>query len=260
MTIEARNVSVRFLGVVALSGVSLTLEPGTIQAVVGPNGSGKSTLFNAISGMVRLAEGTVVIDGRDVREMPAHERIRLGLARTFQTPRFDSRETVEHAVLCGFYPVARAGLASAMFRLPRAAHEERELLEGCHDILRDLRLFDLREAPLGELSMGQIRMVEVARAIANKPKYLLLDEPAAGLTRREQNVLAEEIRRLARAGVGVLLVEHNFGLVRDLSDRVLVLERGRPVLSGTPRDIEANEEFANLYLGSSAQAMKEAAQ
>jgi branched-chain amino acid transport system ATP-binding protein len=250
MTIRVEDVSVHFGGVIAVNHVSLDVAPGRIVSVVGPNGSGKSTLFNSISGLVPLATGSVRIDGRDARALPPSERVALGIARTFQTPRFHASETVEHAVLCGFYPHAKAGLLSTMLRLPASRGEERRLIEGCHRILQDLKLFDLRHAPLGELSMGQVRLVEVARAIANEPKYILLDEPAAGLSRSEQQVLAEEVRRLARSAMGVLLVEHNFNLVRELSEHVLVLDRGRMMLQGLPREIEANQEFVSLYLGS----------
>lgn len=186
MSIQIRDVTVQFGGVIAVSNVSLTLNQGAIISVVGPNGSGKSTLFNSVSGLVRLAKGDIIIGGHDVRNYAPYQRVTLGLARTFQTPRFDPRESVEHAILCGFYPQAHAGLLSTMFRLPASAHEEDELLDRCRHILRDLNLFDLRDTTLGELSMGQVRLVEVARAIANEPKYLLLDEPAAGLSRHEQ--------------------------------------------------------------------------
>jgi ABC-type branched-subunit amino acid transport system ATPase component len=252
MSISIQNVSVRFGGVVAVNRVSLEVLPGRITSVVGPNGSGKSTLFNSISGLVDLAEGEVSIDGRSMATATAAERVALGIARTFQTPRFDPKENVEHAVLCGFYPRAKAGLLATMLRLPSATREEDALLEGCHGILRDLNLLEIREVQLGELSMGQVRLVEVARAIANEPKYLLLDEPAAGLSKAEQGVLGTEIRRLASRGLGVLLVEHNFSMVRELSEHVLVLDRGKPMLEGLPREIEANPDFISLYLGSTA--------
>jgi branched-chain amino acid transport system ATP-binding protein len=254
MSIRIEDVSVHFGGVVAVSHVSLEVAPGRIVSVVGPNGSGKSTLFNSVSGLVPLATGSVFIDDRDAKSLAPSERVALGIARTFQTPRFHASESVEHAVLCGFYPHAKAGLVSTLLRLPASRHEERRLLERCHGILQDLGLFDLRDAPLGELSMGQVRLVEVARAIANEPKYILLDEPAAGLSRQEQQVLADEVRRLARAGLGVLLVEHNFHLVRELSEHVLVLDRGRMMLEGLPRDIESNQDFVSLYLGSTGKA------
>lgn len=254
MSISVKNVSVRFGGVVAVNNVSLEIDPGHVMAVVGPNGSGKSTLFNSISGLVDLAEGSVSIDGRGVHGLNPSSRVSLGLARTFQTPRFDPGESVEHAVLCGFYPRARAGLMSTMLRLPSSRREEKKLLQSCHEILSDLNLFELRHTNLGELSMGQVRLVEVARAIANEPKYLLLDEPAAGLSRDEQERLANEVRRLARSGLGVLLVEHNFNLVRELSERVLVLDRGKMMLQGIPREIEADQQFVSLYLGSAGRA------
>lgn len=254
MSIRADNVSVRFGGVVAVDKVSLEVQPGHVMAVVGPNGSGKSTLFNSISGLVNLAQGSISIEGRDVRDLSPSSRVSLGLARTFQTPRFDPAENVERAVLCGFYPQAQAGLLSTMLRLSGSRREERSLLQSCHAILSDLNLFELRHASLGELSMGQVRLVEVARAIANKPRYLLLDEPAAGLSQTEQEMLASEVRRLARSGLGVLLVEHNFNLVRELSERVLVLDRGKMVLEGLPREIEADQRFISLYLGSMGRA------
>jgi branched-chain amino acid transport system ATP-binding protein len=254
VSIRVENVSVHFGGVVAVDKVSLEIEPGHIMAVVGPNGSGKSTLFNSISGLADLAHGSVSIDGRDVRDLSPSSRVSLGVARTFQTPRFDPGENVEHAVLCGFYPRTQAGLVSTMLRLPSSRREERSLLQSCHAILSDLDLFELRHANLGELSMGQVRLVEVARAIANEPKYLLLDEPAAGLSRDEQEMLANEVRRLARSGLGVLLVEHNFNLVRELSEHVLVLDRGKMMLQGIPREIEADQQFVSLYLGSAGRA------
>lgn len=257
MSIRLQNVTVCFGGITAVDSVSLELESGRILSVVGPNGSGKTTLFNSISGLVGLAEGSVRIQGREARNLAPSERVALGLARTFQTPRFDPSETVEHAVLCGFYTTAKAGLLSSMLRLPAAQREERALMAGCHRILSELNLLELHRVPLSELSMGQVRLVEVARAIASSPKYLLLDEPAAGLSHAEQQVLAGEVRQLARAGIGVLLVEHNFNLVRELSEHVLVLDRGRVMLEGAPREVEANEQFVSLYLGNKGRGRSE---
>lgn len=252
MTITVDNVTVRFGGVVALSNVSLKLEQGEIISVVGPNGSGKSTLFNAISGMVPLAGGGVSLNGDTIAHLEPSDRVSLGIARTFQTPRFDPQEDVRNATLSGFYPKVTSTLFHTLIGLPRWRREEAVLHQECDRILQDLKLLHLRNIRLGELSMGQVRLVEVARAIANKPRFLLLDEPAAGLTQAEQDALAFEIRRLSQRGIGVLLVEHNFSLVRQLAARVLVLNRGRPVLEGTPREIEGNEDFVNLYLGRTA--------
>lgn len=251
MSIVVDRVNVRFGGVAALTDASLNLEKGRIVSVIGPNGAGKSTLFNAITGLVSTSGGRVEIDGVDVAKTPPFARIACGLARTFQTPRFDPLVTVEEAVLCGFYPVARTSLVGALFRSPAVAKEEREFLAACERLLELFRLSDVRHAALGELPMGQVRLVEVARAIANQPKYLLLDEPAAGLSKPEQAMLTSEIRRLAQDGVGILLVEHNFGLVRELSDHTVVLDRGSMLIEGRPDALMQDPRFVEAYLGAS---------
>ncbi|MBE7416774.1 MAG: ABC transporter ATP-binding protein [Ideonella sp.] len=250
MTIEVSGVTVRFGGVVALKDVSITLERGRIQGVIGPNGSGKSTLFNAITGMVKPTAGTVTVDQVPLDAMPPHRRIGQGLARTFQTPRFDPHITVHEAVMCGFYPVHRANMLTSMFRFPKAANEETAFRARCDEILHEMRLHEYRGLRMSELPMGRVRLVEVARALANDPKYLLLDEPAAGLAQDEQQMLTSEVRRLARKGVGVLLVEHNFKLVRELVERVLVLKEGARLIEGTPDVVSRDPAFIEAYLGS----------
>lgn len=254
MSIEVEKVLVEFGGITALKHVSIRVDPGQIVTVIGPNGSGKSTLFNSITGLVKVTSGEIRIDGKDVSRTPAHERIAQGLARSFQTPRFDPKVSVEEAVLCGFYPVSRVGIWGSMLRLPNVARQERKFADTCSQILADFGLTRLRNTALGELPMGQVRMVEVARAVANQPRYLLLDEPAAGLTRSEQDLLGAEIRRVAASGVGVLLVEHNFGLVRSLSDHTIVLDRGALLLEGHPESLMRDPIFVAAYLGSSQES------
>jgi branched-chain amino acid transport system ATP-binding protein len=252
MTIEANGIEIRFGGVVALQGVSITVTPGIVTAVIGPNGSGKSTLFNSITGLVSLHAGTVTLDGVDLKGMPPHRRISLGIGRTFQTPRFDPATLVIDAVLCGYYPVRQSSIASILLGLGPAVREEIAFRAQAEGILADLGLAAFRDHRLSELPMGHLRLVEVARAVANKPKYILLDEPAAGLTVAEQNKLASEIRRLVASGVGVLLVEHNFGMIRSLADDVLVLDRGRELCRGRGESIETDPRVIEVYLGASA--------
>lgn len=251
MSIEINDVSVKFGSVVALAGVSMQFSANQIVAVIGANGSGKSTLFNSITGFVDVTSGSVRIDGVEVVGVPAFQRIANGLARTFQTPRFDPFITVEKAVMCGFYPVSRAGFLRSLFSTPFALREEREIAAECDELLADFKLDGLRDMQMGELPMGQVRLVEVARAVANKPKYLLLDEPAAGLTKVEQTLLGEEIRRLSKSGVGILLVEHNFNMIRELSEHVVVLDRGAVLFTGKPDELAGNRDFVNAYLGTS---------
>ena len=249
MSIQVSDITVRFGGVTALKDASLTLEKGRILSIVGPNGSGKSTMFNAITGMVKPSSGTVTVDGERIDSLPAYRRIALGLARTFQTPRFDPKVTVEEAVMCGFYPVHNAGLLGSMLRTSFASSEERRFRQRCQEILADLRLSEFHDLQMSELPMGRVRLVEVARAVANEPSYILLDEPAAGLARDEQRMLAFEVRRLAERGVGVLLVEHNFNLIRELAEHVVVLKEGAVLLEGKPAEIAKDQAFVDLYLG-----------
>jgi branched-chain amino acid transport system ATP-binding protein len=250
MTIEVKDVTVRFGGVTALKDASLTLERGKILAVVGPNGSGKSTLFNAITGMANPAAGKVVVDGKRIDDLPAYKRIAWGVARTFQTPRFDPKVTVEEAVMCGFFRLRRTSIMASLLRTPSAAVEEERFRDRCNEILDDLKLSEFRSQQMSELPMGRVRLVEVARAVANEPKYILLDEPAAGLAVDEQRMLSHEMRRLAERGVGVLLVEHNFNLIRELAEHVVVLKEGSMLLEGTPETIASNQAFIDTYLGS----------
>lgn len=253
MTIEVSDVTVRFGGVTALKNASVKLARGKILAIVGPNGSGKSTLFNAITGMVKPSSGTVKVDEERIDGLPAYDRIGRGLARTFQTPRFDPKVTVEEAVMCGFFPVHRAGIFSSMFRAPSSMNEEIRFRKRCDEILNDLRLAEFRSLQMSELPMGRVRLVEVARAVANDPKYILLDEPAAGLARDEQRMLTHEVRRLAERNVGVLLVEHNFNLIRELAEHVVVLKDGAILLEGEPETVARDRAFIDIYLGSTGQ-------
>lgn len=251
MALEGTNIEVRFGGVTALKGISVTISPGTIFGAIGPNGSGKSTLFNAICGFAPLSKGRVIIDGNDVTEMQPTERFRSGLARSFQTPRFDPQMSVETTVLCGFYPKAKSGLLGAILSTGRVRREEREFANACGALLDQLGLSDIAQERVGEIPMGKVRLVEVARAIAAGPRYLMLDEPAAGLSMTELSNLADVIRRVAALGVGVFLVEHNFRLVKELCQSVVVLNRGAELTRGQPADVADDAKFVEAYLGSS---------
>jgi branched-chain amino acid transport system ATP-binding protein len=176
--------------------------------------------------------------------------VRAGVVRTFQTPRVDMRATVKDAVLAGFYTTVRSGFVAAMLGLPAARAEERRLHEAAAHLMEQLGLLPLAGSEIGKLAMGQVRLVEVARGLAARARYVLLDEPAAGLTRREQALLAQQIRDLAARGIGVLLVEHNFGLIRSLCDEVTVLETGCVLATGTPDGVACDPRVVECYLGS----------
>jgi ABC-type branched-subunit amino acid transport system ATPase component len=252
MSVEVSKVDVWFDGVCALEGVDLRLERGEVLAVIGPNGSGKSTLFNAITGFVAVAGGSIHVDGRDMAGIAAHGRIANGISRTFQTPRINSAASVADAVLCGFHLHARTGLWSGIFRPDAMRKSEGDLRRRRDRLLEGLGLSGVAERTMGELPMGLIRMVDIARAMAAEPNYLLLDEPAAGLSRTEQHVLVQQVRQLASQGVGVLLVEHNFRLVKSVAGRVVVLDRGKVLLRGTAEEVSRQPEFISAYLGTSS--------
>jgi branched-chain amino acid transport system ATP-binding protein len=252
--LQACDISISFGGVQALDRASVQVTPGRVVGLIGRNGSGKSTLFNCITGFLKPSAGRVLIDGRDVAGGAPHQIVRSGIARTFQTPRIDFRTTVRQAVLCGLFANVKRGLTAALFGLPAARREERELQRRAEAIIRELDMLPLADTEIGKLSMGRVRMVEVARAIAANATYLLLDEPAAGLSRTEQEVLAREVRKLAARGIGVLLVEHNFGLIRLLCDRVTVLDAGRVLFDGTSAEAERDAQVLQVYLGAAAES------
>jgi branched-chain amino acid transport system ATP-binding protein len=208
---------------------------------------------------MRPTEGSIDLDGAPITVLPPHRVVRAGIARTFQTPRVDLRATVREAVLCGFYPLGRCGFVSAFLGLTSAVREETRLREQADGVLRQVDLAPLGDQQIGKLAMGQVRLVEVARGIAAGARYLLLDEPAAGLTQSERGVLAETIRVVAKSGVGILLVEHNFAFVRALCETITVLEAGRVLAVGTADEIAANHRVIESYLGSEPAALVEPA-
>jgi ABC-type branched-subunit amino acid transport system ATPase component len=247
----AEGIVKQFGGLRALDGAAVEVRPGHVTGLIGRNGSGKSTLFNCISGFLRPDAGRVEVDGADVTGAAPDRVVAAGIVRSFQTPRLDFRTTVRDAVRCGFYPSARAGFLATLLGLPAAWREERRIAGAADALLARLGLAAFADAEIGRLSMGQVRLVEVARGMAAGARYLLLDEPAAGLASDEREMLASQIRGLAETGVGVLLVEHNFALVRALCDTVYVLDFGRILAAGTPHEIARDRRVIDAYLGSS---------
>jgi len=252
MTILVESAEVRFGGVKALDSVDMEVRPGEVLAVIGPNGSGKTTLFNVITGFVPLVGGRVSLGGHDLAKQRPSERIVSGVSRTFQTPRINPDLSVRETVLCGFYPKSRSSLLAALLRGPAMARTESALRRQAEELLSNLGLLSLADRKMGDLPLGLIRLIDIARAMAARPSYILLDEPAAGLSRSEQAALVEQMKRLAGEGIGVLLVEHNFPLVKSVAANIIVLERGRVVIRGEPGEVSRNPEFVRAYLGSSA--------
>lgn len=250
--LAARDVSMVFGGVVALDQASIEVRPGRVTGLIGRNGSGKTTLFNCLTGFLKPSAGSIVLDGRDITGHAPHDVVRAGVARTFQTPRIDFQTTGREAVLCGLYPQVRHGFIASLLGLPRALQEERAMQERTDVVVERMRMQAWAASKVNTLSIGRVRTVEVARAIGANARYLLLDEPAAGIGRDEMRVLADEIRGLADRGIGVLLVEHNFSLIRMLCDDVTVLETGAVIFRGTPEEARRDARVMQLYLGMAA--------
>ena len=248
----ARDVRMVFGGVVALDRASIEVRPGRVTGLIGRNGSGKSTLFNCLTGFLKPSAGAIELDGRDITAHAPHEVTRAGIARTFQTPRIDFQTTGREAVLCGLYPQVKHGFVSSLLGLPHALRAERAIQQRADEVVDRMRMQAWALNKVNKLSMGRVRTVEVARAIAADARYVLLDEPAAGIGRDEMRVLADEIRGLADRGIGVLLVEHNFSLIRMLCEEVTVLDTGSVIFRGTPEEARRDDRVMQLYLGTAA--------
>jgi branched-chain amino acid transport system ATP-binding protein len=238
-SLRASSVSRSFAGVEALRAVSLALRPGEVLGLIGPNGAGKSTLVNVLSGFDRPSNGSVMLEERDVTRWPAHRRGRHGLARTFQHSHAFGGLSVRENVEVSALGVGASGR--------EAAHRTKELL-GL------LGLAEYADRPASDLPHGDERRLGVARALATDPRYVLLDEPAAGLPEAEIPRFATAVRTVRDRGAGVLLVDHNIALVLEVCERVHVLDQGRTLAEGTPAEIRADLGVAAAYLGESAAA------
>ncbi len=247
--LEIDAITKRFGGLVALEDVSFRVPEGRILALIGPNGAGKTTLLNVVAGAFAPTSGQVRFRGKRLNGRPAHERVRLGIVRTFQQALTFTDLTVLENVMVGCHLKGTTGILDAALRLPRARREREDVLL---DSLRYLNLVGLgsrAEQPAGALPFGQQRLLAIARALATEPAVILFDEPAAGLNRLEKNDLMELIGRVRQMGITVILVEHDMEVVMGLADAVVVLDHGRRLAQGTPSEIRRNRAVISAYLG-----------
>jgi ABC-type branched-subunit amino acid transport system ATPase component len=238
-----------FGGLTALQDISLTVQKGSITGIIGPNGAGKTTLFNIITGLYTQTAGEVYLAGENISLFTPETLAGLGLVRTFQNVELFGQMTVLENVMVGLHTKTRSGIISCAFKLPGQIKEEKAIREKAMHWLKFTGLTDLAESTANNLPFGKCRILEISRALAVEPQVILMDEPAAGLNSLETSKLALLIRKIRESGVTIVLVEHDMDLVMDVCDFIGVLNLGKKLACGTPRQIQEHPAVIAAYLG-----------
>ncbi|MBF6618145.1 ABC transporter ATP-binding protein [Pollutimonas thiosulfatoxidans] len=250
--LQISNLSKSFGGVHAVQDVQFSVPAGVIFSVIGPNGAGKTTLFNLITGIYTPDTGSIRLDGAEIVGTPTSALAALGIARTFQNLQICMNMSALENVMVGAHLRLDRNPLKAALRLPSLVSRDRELADEAAELMAFVGLKDQVKAQSDSLAYGMLKRLEIARALALKPKLIFLDEPAAGLNPRETDDVADLIRHISESGITVVLVEHDMKMVMKLSDRILVMDYGKTLIEGTPEEVRANPEVIAAYLGADA--------
>ena len=251
--LRVEGLTIAFGGLSAIDNLSFEIPDGGIFSIIGPNGAGKTTLFNIVSGLYRPSRGRIIFDGRDVASCRSHELARRGLSRTFQNLQIFFRMSVLENVMVGRHLHEHRGVFAHLLNLPSVRRQNRVSAEKARALLDFVGLEADADKTAGSLPYGALKRLEIARALASEPRLLLLDEPAAGCNAVETEEIDGLIQHVATDGVTVVLVEHDMKLVMKISDRILVLDRGRKLAEGSADEVRHNPEVIKAYLGSQGQ-------
>jgi branched-chain amino acid transport system ATP-binding protein len=248
--LEVNSLLMRFQGITALNNVSFTMAPGSITSLIGPNGAGKTTLFNCVTGMYRPTGGKVAFDGTDITGEAAHQVSAHGIARTFQNLALFGGLSVLDNLLVGAYRQGSSGLLQGALQTPRARREQRAAVDAATEVLEFLGMPETASLLPGEMSYGRQKQVEFARALMQKARLVLLDEPMAGMSATEKSAMTALIQRArSQFGMSFLIVEHDIPVIMDISDKVVVLDFGAKIAEGSPREVQSNQAVIAAYLG-----------